>query len=93
MMGIMILTTAAVGAVSCAFALHVVLNVGLWPVIPLGVAWGAIVVSIDRFMVFSVRGERGEVADDEFLRPKIDRWHRGSMNNRPDGSRSLRVLA
>jgi hypothetical protein len=82
-MGITILTTAAVAAVSCTFALHVALNMGLWSAIPIGMAWGTIVVSIDRYIVPSVPGERGTrrvaraavglVATASWLLPASDR--------------------
>jgi hypothetical protein len=58
-LGAAILITGAIAALSAAFALHTALYLAWPPAVLLGGAWGAAVMSIDRWLVFTIRrGQR-----------------------------------
>ncbi|MGW0329036.1 MULTISPECIES: DUF4407 domain-containing protein [unclassified Nocardia] len=50
-MGGVLLTTAAVAAVSAAFALQMAVHAPLWAAILLGIGWGVVILNLDRLLV------------------------------------------
>jgi hypothetical protein len=53
-LGASVLTSAALAGVSLAFALTTALNITLWVALPLAVAWGAAILSLNRLFVVSL---------------------------------------
>jgi Domain of unknown function (DUF4407) len=60
-LGGVVLTTAAMAGVSCAFALHVGVKVALIMAIPIGLLWALAIMNLDRWLVTAS--------------PRRDRWY------------------
>ena len=58
-MGGVLLTTAGVAAVSMFFALHHAVGVSTGWAVPLALAWGTVIVNIDRLLIITMSGSRG----------------------------------
>jgi hypothetical protein len=54
-----LLTTASVATVSMFFALHHAVGVSVGWSVPLALAWGTVILNIDRFLVITMSGTRG----------------------------------
>lgn len=53
-MGGVLLTTAAIAAVSMAFAIHDAVGLPVWAAVLVGVFWGLVILNLDRFLVVSM---------------------------------------
>jgi hypothetical protein len=58
-MGGVLLTTAGVATVSMFFALHHAVGVDVGWSIPLALAWGVVIINIDRLLIITMSGTRG----------------------------------
>ena len=54
-----LLTTASVATVSMFFALHHAVGLGVGWSVGFGLAWGVVIINIDRYLVISMSGTRG----------------------------------
>jgi ABC-type transport system involved in multi-copper enzyme maturation permease subunit len=54
----LLLTTAGIAVLAMTFALHNGVKVPLFPAIVLGIAWGIVILNIDRFLVISMGDSR-----------------------------------
>jgi Domain of unknown function (DUF4407) len=59
-MGGVLLTTAGVAAVSMFFALHHAVGVNVGWSIPLALAWGLVIINIDRLLIITMGSTRGQ---------------------------------
>ena len=59
-MGGVLLTTAGVATVSMFFALHHAVGADIGWSIVLGLAWGVVILNLDRFLVVTMNGARGQ---------------------------------
>jgi hypothetical protein len=58
-MGGVLLTTAGVAALSMFFALHHAVGLSTGWSIPFALAWGIVIINIDRFLIITMTGSRG----------------------------------
>lgn len=58
-MGGVLLTTAGVAALSMFFALHHAVGLSTGWSIPFALAWGVVIINIDRFLIITMTGSRG----------------------------------